>query len=100
MEGGRTEEREHRERDNDEQKLVLEVVRQNLSWTIRNLTLPSESFCGRGRGTPLEFRGGDAGLDHRSELTLASEKKQKSLGLSQCLARAHDVDCHVAVLNS
>ena len=55
MEDGQTEEREHRERDNDEHKLMLEVVRQNLSWTIRNLTLPSESFCGRGRGTPLKL---------------------------------------------
>jgi len=74
MEAGRTEEREYRERDNDEHKLVLEVVRQNRSWTIRRFfktscegyqvdgqkidplkTLPSESFCGRGRGTPLKF---------------------------------------------
>jgi len=34
MEDGRTEEMEDRERDNDEQKLVLEIVRQNRSWTI------------------------------------------------------------------
>jgi len=68
------------------QKLVLEVVRQNRSWTICSLTMPSESFCGRGRGSPVTIevrtgvpptsdldrhigyaplagRGGDAGLE-------------------------------------
>jgi len=94
MEDGRTEEREHRERDNDEHKLMLEVVRQNLSWTIRNLTLPSESFCGRGRGTPLKFEL-QAGLPPKSNLVrdltfkwgwAQNERRRKSL------ARANDVD--------
>jgi len=67
MEDGQTEEREYRERDNDEHKLMLKVVRQNLSWTIHNLTLPSESFCGRGRGTPLKFEL-QAGLPPKSNL--------------------------------
>jgi len=59
MEDGQTEEREQ------EHKLVLEVVRQNRSWTRRNLTLPSESFCGR--GTPLKFEL-QAGVPPKSNL--------------------------------